>query len=747
MNAMQRSDTEFGSDVSLEEKVLTEARNILDRIPQLTEQSTSDWEDLYNLCRKTGYTEILCLNEDLSLLPYLKQILEMINDDDDDDCLSWILCCITQLATGGFSCKAAVSSKELALLPVLMKILRSASSEYIINSSLIAISNCSLFEGCHDYLLSSEVGWLDYLEKTIHNEPNDAHSYRWFVKLVSNMRSENILVLIEHKIVEVILSNVLCYGADRKKWSKEEGEVVDLGTSFIMFFSKLTVGSRYLKELFSLQPQYDSFFFELLSTRSSSLDGVKVMIVLANLYGREENNERGKALLSSHSDILPFLIDIMDATMNWNVNRRAIKELLKKGFRFAEFGLSVTVVALKNLSISDENKKIMIKYPSLIGLSCQGIKLFVDNASECEGMRPGETFYQKAGGGGKDFLTVEGLLELLLQLSFLFEDESSLHKVFTNSCFDLKTLMEDLLNLPLERNVSFEARLFAQQLLAKLNSQDSDGIRKELSDTVAQHVMLSYSWSANKDLVVAFGKKLREMGYDVWRDEEGSSVLGPMSMSGNTLDAMTAAVEKSYMMIIFVSPEYKESANCRTEGLYGFKRSSNSSLKLVYVMMNENFTTETRPIAVDGWLAGMIGADLWYPLWKMEQLNAAVTAVAAIGNAAKPDRSFLQGSSPRLSPLSSPFSFTTAETTMTSRCDTFRTFLEMKIDQDSDFVAAFECLQKEKSLSPDCFEMIFQNHSISDPEDLRYADMMTVMSLCRLLKPRFRIRFLDSLKL
>jgi hypothetical protein len=58
------------------------------------------------------------------------------------------------------------------------------------------------------------------------------------------------------------------------------------------------------------------------------------MIILANVYGRDENNERTKALLSSHPNILPLLIDFMDAIMNWDVNSPEIKELMKKGFRY-----------------------------------------------------------------------------------------------------------------------------------------------------------------------------------------------------------------------------------------------------------------------------------------------------------------------------------------------------------------------------------------------------------------------------
>jgi hypothetical protein len=207
-------------------------------------------------------------------------------------------------------------------------------------------------------------------------------------------------------------------------------------------------------------------------------------------------------------------------------------------------------------------------------------------------------------------------------------------------------------------------------------------------------------------------------------------------MTGNTLDAMTAAVEKSYMMIIFVSPEYKESTNCRIEGLYGFKRAASRGLKLVYVMMNQNFTTESRPVVVDGWLAGMIGAELWYPLWNKNQLSASVSSVSAkIGNNAKLLTNAPCSLTAALSPSSPSSSFTSTKSNIV------RAVLEATADENADYKAAFEFLQKKNSLCPDLFIPLLSCLRISVPEDLKFADMTTVMALTGLLKPRFRELF------
>ena len=51
---------------------------------------------------------------------------------------------------------------------------------------------------------------------------------------------------------------------------------------------------------------------------------------------------------------------------------------------------------------------------------------------------------------------------------------------------------------------------------------------------------------------------MRERGFRVWVDTE--------MMSGSTLDAMAAAVEDAYCVLICITERYKASANCRLEG-------------------------------------------------------------------------------------------------------------------------------------------------------------------------------------
>ncbi|KAJ8340432.1 hypothetical protein SKAU_G00350650 [Synaphobranchus kaupii] len=85
---------------------------------------------------------------------------------------------------------------------------------------------------------------------------------------------------------------------------------------------------------------------------------------------------------------------------------------------------------------------------------------------------------------------------------------------------------------------------------------------------------------------------LQNAGIKVWMDVE--------QMAGSTLQAMAEAVEKAYIVIICLSPKYKDSPNCRTEAEYTFQLRK----EIIPLMMEQNY----KP---DGWLGALLGAKLW----------------------------------------------------------------------------------------------------------------------------------------
>ena len=166
------------------------------------------------------------------------------------------------------------------------------------------------------------------------------------------------------------------------------------------------------------------------------------------------------------------------------------------------------------------------------------------------------------------------------------------------------------------------------------------------ASTVRRHVMISYAWGAKKELAVALAAELRSLCYEVWRDEEGSAIVP--SMSGDTDERMAQAIEASHAVIVCVSPQYKESVNCRSEAQYCKGRRKSHGLQLLYVMMDNEYTSVSKT-TVDGWLGFMLGTELWYPLWSPGNVQStAIELGKLIGDNAKSD-----GSSAPASPVAS----------------------------------------------------------------------------------------------
>jgi len=73
------------------------------------------------------------------------------------------------------------------------------------------------------------------------------------------------------------------------------------------------------------------------------------------------------------------------------------------------------------------------------------------------------------------------------------------------------------------------------------------------------------------------------------------------AMHGATVDAMAAAVESAAVVVICLSPAYKESANCRLEAQYALQLKK----PIVPLMMVDSYQP-------DGWLGLILGSMLWF---------------------------------------------------------------------------------------------------------------------------------------
>ncbi len=207
----------------------------------------------------------------------------------------------------------------------------------------------------------------------------------------------------------------------------------------------------------------------------------------------------------------------------------------------------------------------------------------------------------------------------MLQLSFAYDKDSELR---TQYMTPETGILQQLVRVAHHPKVSSEGRKIANLLKSRLVEpepeveseqpiQAASATHSAASSTHSgvkpSHIMISYCWNnmANPGLVKSLASEFRNLGYEVWRDVDGSSLVP--AMSGSTEERMAEALEAASVLIICVSKGYKESANCRMEAKYASQLSKKGKIKIFYVMMQREYTTVSEPDSCDGWLGIMIG--------------------------------------------------------------------------------------------------------------------------------------------
>jgi serine/threonine protein kinase len=206
-------------------------------------------------------------------------------------------------------------------------------------------------------------------------------------------------------------------------------------------------------------------------------------------------------------------------------------------------------------------------------------------------------------------------------------------KKVINRLFGFEFLYDSLFGRPQSKNLlpevdSFKplSPLFPTSVAPPLAPALTPALGHVPPKLLHQHIMLSYSGDYKKDRILALERKLKELGYDIWTVETGSSIVSSMSWGENPYDIHAQAVRNSALIIIFVSKAYFHSPNCKQEARY----CSQKQKPLLFVMLDENYHTSSTPDRVEGWLGLLIGTQRWYPLWNLNKhLESTSSAIAS----------------------------------------------------------------------------------------------------------------------
>jgi hypothetical protein len=688
------------------------------------------WDLTYKVKEGTRFN--LCADE-FGFVPTLVQILETTRDEPEcvKNATGSIWCLSADIGCRRYLCKL-----ELNLIPALLNV-TSVTAGIKLNVTNILL-NCSIDGRTHSNLLLPQFGYLDYLLREITLEPDSPVYYNAFQCLFTDMDRQFVPRVLDYGIHNCIMRKLISYGTVTSLW----GELGKRCLNILMYISKTPEGAKALRDL-----DQKSFLYALMD--DNEVQGIKACFMVANIYGPEEENSSEKSLLEDRTHVLPLLTSCFNATINYDNSKKEIRSLEEKGFVIGVIQLGVISSALKNLSLNDKNKVSIIRDRRLIANILTAIKGFIHNAPQFGGHYNG--MFRPAGGGGDDSFTIENFLELLLQLSFYYEDDDSLRTNFDGiGEMRISCVIDDLLRLSEERKLSFEAKQFAITLHERYKVYPSPC-----------HIMLSYSFE-DRLLVSLLRNRLKEIGYDVWTREEGSTLV---SSAPNTdqVEIVEEAIQNASMVIVCVSPHYRESSYCCFEAAYARALEQSEGLKIVYLFMQENYSG-------DGWLSSIIQPAFAYPLWNQNYVESATAVLSGIVGSEpllannllwlekqQKKMKFTSSSSPHSSTamnVTTPTSMTVVETTATSRATQERR-RKRKAEElthstvaftEPDFETAWRAVER-KGKCAQGLDGLVEDLELDDSDDLKTLDYNEWVMLALLMKKPQQKVFVDAIKL
>jgi hypothetical protein len=239
-------------------------------------------------------------------------------------------------------------------------------------------------------------------------------------------------------------------------------------------------------------------------------------------------------------------------------------------------------------------------------------------------------------------LRIQTILSLSLNSSVKENNKEELYE--NNVTLDTQQIIEEIpVNsaTAITNESNHVAHISESTSLSNLSEVSGIESQTEKKENNRSHVMISYcndaSSKVNTDTIKLLVSSLKDAGYDVWRDEDGSKLVEPMLITSSN-DKMVEAVNKSHTVIICVSLSYKHSSICRSEANYINERKSAGLIHVIYVMMDSGYHTASAPLQCDGWIGDMMKSSTtaWLPLWDNGQVSSTTIAIAnMLGNNAK----------------------------------------------------------------------------------------------------------------
>jgi hypothetical protein len=449
-------------------------------------------EDIFSLGKDDSSKLALC-DPKLGLLEFLVSVLK--NCQTDRQTMGSAMRCIARLSILNENSEI-MSTRSLGLIPLLMHLLENYG--YLKQNIYITFGNCIVNKVTHDYLLSEEIGLLAYCRKDMLLNPDSIAPYKTFANAVGSMSNDHVYLFLKLRIQEIILNRLISEGNDPTSWNDRNTGVAYWSLNFIMRFSTLPDGLRAIKDL-----HQENYFFNLLMNKEK--ERLKIAIVVCNLFGGQYNEpsyegydnhpilrNKSNSLLQTFPEILSLIVSILAATIHYTANTTEVNQFKSLGFAYGTFQMRDLAVTFRNLSINHGNKAILLENTLFLSLLVETIHLFIVDSPEISAIY--KNFREFAGGGGEDIETVEYFVETLVQLSFFYEDDVELRRVFNRADFHVGKTLQALVELPCRRKVSCSIKRNANLLLKRLVDN-----YKSPEETQKEQAVMASSMMENKE--------------------------------------------------------------------------------------------------------------------------------------------------------------------------------------------------------------------------------------------------------
>jgi hypothetical protein len=402
------------------------------------------------------------VHPDLEYVPLMVHILETVdNEVVSIEKLSGGLWCLSASMT----LRKYLGSPELRLVPALI---RATSLSFTCKKNITNIlMNISLERSIHPYLLRPEFGYVEFLKREITANPDNPIYYNSFQCLFTDIEAKNLPVTLDLGIHEFVLQRLIFRGYSPETWN----EVAKRCLNILMYISRFPVGAQAIQNL-----HQTAYLYEL--AKDHHVHGMKAAFLIANCFGREEANSTSKSLLEDKPSILPLIRECLDVTIDYDPTSTKVKDMEGKGFVMGVIQINTIASALRNLSLSDKNKAIILQDKALLRNICACLEAFIHKAPQFGGVY--NNMWRPAGGGGEDYFSVSNFIELLLQLSFFFKLDGEDDVIFLTS-FDeigeyrLSSLISVLLTM---EDLPLDARRMCLCLINRFDQAKSSTDRR-----------------------------------------------------------------------------------------------------------------------------------------------------------------------------------------------------------------------------------------------------------------------------